>query len=113
MDQMSKKKQATFWAPELFHVGTRWHLFVTFIDEVRSTWGGEQRIAHFTSMSLSDAWHPVGLVSEDKGKGVPVPLVKVIDPEVQKLPSGTSIHLKLVPSFLIFLLFCFPGFYHP
>lgn len=75
--------------------------------------GGEQRIAHFTSMSLSDAWHPVGLVSEDKGKGVPVPLVKVIDPEVQKLPSGTSIHLKLVPSFPIFLLFCFPGFYHP
>ncbi len=46
--------QNTFWAPDIVYDKGAYHLFVAYIKGVRAHWGGEARLAHFTS---KDLWH--------------------------------------------------------
>ncbi|MFV0593371.1 MAG: hypothetical protein ACK5M7_18505 [Draconibacterium sp.] len=52
----------TFWAPEVvFDKGT-YHMFVVYIRGVRNHWGGDARMAHYTSQNCWD-WKFEGLLS--------------------------------------------------
>lgn len=42
----------TFWAPEVAFDGEKYHLWVTYIQGVRTDWGGASRTAHYTSTDL-------------------------------------------------------------
>lgn len=42
----------TFWAPDIVYHKGRYHLFVAYIKGVRTNWGGQAHIVHFTSKDL-------------------------------------------------------------
>ncbi|MDR3010081.1 MAG: glycosyl hydrolase [Sphingobacterium sp.] len=44
--------QNTFWAPDIVFDRGEFHLFVSYIQGVRSQWGGEAKLAHYTSKDL-------------------------------------------------------------
>lgn len=71
--------QNTFWAPDVVYDNGTYHMFVAYIQGVRSHWGGSARIAHFTSKNLWD-W---------KYEGMPVlSSERVIDATLFKKPDG-------------------------
>lgn len=39
----------TFWAPEVFYANGKFHMFVTHISGVRTSWGGKSSTAYYTS----------------------------------------------------------------
>lgn len=79
IDLEFEKGWNTFWAPDIiFHNGV-YHMFVAYIKGVRSHWGGDANIVHFTSKNLFD-WHyesPLKLSS-----------AKVIDATIFKMHNG-------------------------
>jgi hypothetical protein len=71
--------QNTFWAPDVVYDNGVYHMFVTYIKGVRTHWGGEARLVHYTS---ADLWHwkhtgDLKLTSD-----------KIIDPSLIKTPDG-------------------------
>lgn len=52
----------TFWAPEVVFANGTYHMFVVYIRGVRNHWGGDARMAHYTSTNLWD-WKFEGLLS--------------------------------------------------
>lgn len=70
----------TFWAPDVVYFNGKYHLFVAYIQGVRNHWGGEKRIAHYTSENLWD-WEFEGMseLSSDS----------VIDATLLQKPDGT------------------------
>lgn len=42
----------TFWAPEVVYRDGEYHMFVAYIRGVRSHWGGDKQIVHYTSRNL-------------------------------------------------------------
>ncbi|RFM28488.1 family 43 glycosylhydrolase [Deminuibacter soli] len=74
------KGMNTFWAPDVQYFNGKYHLFVTYIEGVRTHWGGRARMSHFTSTDLWN-WQLVDfpkLTSED-----------VIDATLFQLPNKT------------------------
>ncbi|MDQ3815095.1 MAG: family 43 glycosylhydrolase, partial [Armatimonadota bacterium] len=70
----------TLWAPDvLYHDGT-YHMFLTFVPGIHTTWSGQGRIVHLNSRDLLQ-WEyqsTLQLASD-----------KVIDAAVLRLPDGT------------------------
>jgi len=54
LDLDFEKGQNTFWAPDVVYHDGQYHLFVTYIRGVRNHWGGEAKMAHYTSSNLWD-----------------------------------------------------------
>lgn len=52
----------TFWAPEVVYSNGVYHMFVVYIRGVRNHWGGDARMAHYSSTNLWD-WKFEGLLS--------------------------------------------------
>lgn len=79
LDLEIDKGHNTFWAPDIvYHEGV-YHLFVAYIKGVRTNWGGQAHIAHFTS---GDMW-------EWKYEGIPeLSSNSVIDATLIRLPDG-------------------------
>lgn len=42
----------TFWAPDIVYHKGKYHLFVAYIKGVRTNWGGQAHIVHFTSKDM-------------------------------------------------------------
>ena len=42
----------TFWAPDIVYHNGKYHLFVAYIKGVRTNWGGQAHIVHFTSKDM-------------------------------------------------------------
>lgn len=69
----------TFWAPDVVYENGVFHLFVAYFKGVRNHWGGEAKLAHYTS---KDLW-------KWKFKGFSdVGIKNVIDGSVIKMPNG-------------------------
>ena len=62
LDLEFEKGKNTFWAPDLVWSNGKYHLFVAYIRGVRNHWGGQKRMAHYTSTNLWD-WNFEGLLS--------------------------------------------------
>ena len=69
----------THWAPELLEHEGVYHLWLTIVPGIHSTWSGPRHIEHLTSRDLRE-WHCEGRV--DLGSD------KVIDAAVVRLPSA-------------------------
>ncbi|GAB2874187.1 family 43 glycosylhydrolase [Streptomyces mayteni] len=70
----------TLWAPEVVHAEGRYHMFLSHIRGVPSTWAGHPRtIRHLVSDDL-EVWHDLGVV--------PLSSDRVIDACVHPLPDG-------------------------
>ncbi|MBG9375055.1 family 43 glycosylhydrolase [Panacibacter sp. DH6] len=70
----------TYWAPEVvYHEGV-YHMFVVYIQGVRSEWGGKARMAHYTSNELWQ-WKFIGFVTLSSEQ--------VIDASLMQMPDGT------------------------
>lgn len=70
----------TFWAPEvLWHAG-KYHIFVSYVRGVPSTWSGKRHIVHLFSSNLWDwEFHSILPLSSDR----------VIDACIFRLPGGS------------------------
>lgn len=67
LDLKIDKGHNTFWAPDIVYHKGKYHLFVAYIKGVRTSWGGQKHLVHFTSKDLWD-WKYEGklqLSSED------------------------------------------------
>lgn len=53
--------QNTFWAPDIVYQNGEYHMFVVYIKGVRIHWGGEAKMAHYTSKNLWD-WKFIGFL---------------------------------------------------
>lgn len=71
--------QNTFWAPDIIYASSRYHLFVAYIQGVHNDWGGQARIAHFSSPDLWN-WTYMGFLKLSSDH--------VIDPTFIKLPDN-------------------------
>ncbi|MES1217063.1 MAG: family 43 glycosylhydrolase [Bacteroidota bacterium] len=69
----------TFWAPDVVYHNGEYHMFVVYIQGVRSHWGGKARLAHYTSKNLWD-WKYLGLMK--------LTSESVIDPTLMQMPDG-------------------------
>ncbi|WP_447639979.1 MULTISPECIES: glycosyl hydrolase [Chitinophagaceae] len=69
----------TFWAPDVVYKNGVYHLFVTYIQGVRSHWGGSSQLAYYTS---KDLWHWKFEQFIDVG------MKDVIDGCIMELPTG-------------------------
>ncbi|MDQ6904486.1 MAG: family 43 glycosylhydrolase, partial [Bacteroidota bacterium] len=49
-----EKGRNTFWAPDVVYQDGEYHMFVVYIQGVRSHWGGQARMAHYVSKNLWD-----------------------------------------------------------
>lgn len=72
--------QNTFWAPDVVWDGENYHMYVSYIQGVRTNWGGKAVMMHYTS---PDLWNwtfqgPCALPKED-----------VIDATLLRKPDGT------------------------
>ncbi|QDH79905.1 family 43 glycosylhydrolase [Echinicola soli] len=69
----------TFWAPEVIYHDGQYHMFVSYIQGVRSHWGGASHIHHYTSENLWDWSHqgPLTLSSDE-----------IIDATIFKMDNG-------------------------
>lgn len=56
-----EKGKNTFWAPDVVYQNGVYHMFVVYIQGVRSHWGGKARMAHYTSKNLWD-WKFIGFL---------------------------------------------------
>ena len=69
----------TYWAPEVLWAYGQYHMFVSYITGVPTSWVGDRTILHYTSDNLWD-WKYVGPVT--------LPSKRVIDACIHPLPSG-------------------------
>lgn len=69
----------TFWAPEVVNFNGVYHLFVSYIEGVRTDWGGHARMAHYTSKNMWD-WKFEGFVKLSSDK--------TIDATFFRMPDG-------------------------
>lgn len=69
----------TFWAPDVLYYQGKYHLFVAYIQGAYSHWGGEKRLAHYTSTNLWD-WNFYGFIQIDSPS--------VIDATLCQMPGG-------------------------
>ncbi|MCH5597140.1 glycoside hydrolase family protein [Niabella ginsengisoli] len=69
----------TFWAPDIVYDNGVYHLFVTYIKGVRNHWGGESRLAYYTSKNMWD-WKFEQFVN--------VGMKNIIDGCIVKKPDG-------------------------
>ncbi len=69
----------TFWAPEVIWAEGEYHMYVTYLRGVPSTWSGKRQILHFTS---ADLWH-----WECQGV-IPLSSEHVIDAAVYPVENG-------------------------
>jgi hypothetical protein len=74
-----EKGMNTFWAPDVVYDNGVYHMFVVYIRGVRSQWGGETQLVHYTSQNLWD-WKYLGPVK--------LPAHDIIDPTLIKLSDG-------------------------
>lgn len=72
--------QNTFWAPDVVYEKGIYHMFVTYIKGMRTHWGGQARLMHYTSTDLWN-WKRIGdlVLTSDK----------IIDPSLLKMPDGS------------------------
>lgn len=69
----------TYWAPDVVYQLGTYHMFVVYIEGVRTHWGGEAKLAHYTSKNLWD-WKFEGFLKLSSEN--------VIDPSLCKMPDG-------------------------
>lgn len=69
----------TFWAPEIIYENAIYHMYVSYVKGVPSTWNFERHILHYTSKNLWD-WEFIGKL--------PLSSNRCIDACVHKLPNG-------------------------
>lgn len=69
----------SFWAPEIFWHGDRYHMYVSYVPGVPHTWHGPRHIHHYTSANLWDWAYQSRL---------PLSSDNVIDACVYPLPGG-------------------------
>jgi hypothetical protein len=74
-----EKGMNTFWAPDIVYDKGVYHMFVVYIRGVRSQWGGETQLVHYSSQNLWD-WKYLGPVK--------LPAHDIIDPTLIKLSDG-------------------------
>lgn len=80
LDLEFEKGHNTFWAPDVVVHNGQFHLFVAYIKGVRSSWGGEARLAHYTS---KDLWNWTFHEFADVG------VKNVIDGSLIKMSNGS------------------------
>jgi len=69
----------TYWAPDVIAHDDGYHMFLTYVPQIRTDWSGERRIVHLTSSDLLQwEYHSTLALSSDK----------VIDAAVLRLPDG-------------------------
>jgi sucrose-6-phosphate hydrolase SacC (GH32 family) len=73
------KRGDTWWAPEILRHEGRWHMYVTYLEGVRSDWTGPAEIRHYTSEDLG-AWSYQSTLDLDSERA--------IDATVHRLPNG-------------------------
>lgn len=69
----------TFWAPDVVYQNGLYHMFVVYIQGARTHWGGEARMAHYTSKNLWD-WKFINFLKLSSDN--------VIDASLFKMPNG-------------------------
>ena len=69
----------TFWAPDVVYYQGKYHLFVAYIQGAYSHWGGNKRLAHYTSSNLWD-WKFENFL--------PISSTSVIDATLLQMPDG-------------------------
>lgn len=69
----------TFWAPDVVYFKGTYHLFVAYIQGVRSHWGGVKRLAHYTSKDLWN-WKFDDFIKINSAS--------VIDASLMQMPDG-------------------------
>jgi hypothetical protein len=79
LDLETGRGRNTFWAPAVVCDRGTYHMFVAYIEGSRTRWGGEARMAHYTSSNLWD-WRFEGFAG--------LPTTNVIDATVFQMPSG-------------------------
>ena len=79
LDLDFEKGHNTFWAPDVVYSNGKYHLFIAYIRGVRSHWGGDKQIVHYTSKNLWD-WKYEG--------ALPLSSSSVIDATVFQKPDG-------------------------
>lgn len=66
----------TFWAPDVIWHDGLYHMFVVYIKGVRSDWGGETAIHHYTSKNMWD-WKHVGPLSLSSNRVIDATLIQM------------------------------------
>jgi hypothetical protein len=69
-----------YWAPDIVDDGTTYHMFLTYVPGMHTTWDGTRDIVHLTSPDLSKWTYAATLK---------LPTDRAIDACVARLPSGT------------------------
>ncbi len=62
LDLEFERGKNTFWAPDVVYADGKYHLFLAYIKGVRNHWGGQARMAHYTSVNAWE-WNFEGLLS--------------------------------------------------
>ncbi|MEO8414259.1 MAG: family 43 glycosylhydrolase [Ginsengibacter sp.] len=75
-----EKGKNTFWAPDVVYQNGTYHMFVVYIQGVRSHWGGKARMVHYTSKNLWD-WKFTGFLKLSSET--------VIDASLMQMPDKT------------------------
>lgn len=78
LDLSFERGKNTFWAPDVVYSNGVYHMFVVYIRGVYSNWGGNPRMAHYTSKNLWD-WKFEDYVS--------TPTNNVIDATLLQMPD--------------------------
>ena len=72
--------EPTYWAPNVLYHNGSYHMFLTFVPEVRTDWSGTRSIVHLSSSALLQwDYHSTLSLASDK----------VIDASVLRLPNGS------------------------
>ena len=79
LDLNMERGKNTFWAPEVVNFNGVYHLFVSYIEGVRTDCGGHARMAHYTSKNMWD-WKFEGFVKLSSDK--------TIDATFFRMPDG-------------------------
>ncbi|SFF01185.1 Glycosyl hydrolases family 43 [Chitinophaga sp. CF118] len=73
-----EKGMNTFWAPDVVFNNGTYHMFVSYIQGVRNNWGGNARIAHYTSKDMWD-WKFEGFPELSSEKVIDPTLIQMQD----------------------------------
>ncbi|HKG07400.1 MAG TPA: hypothetical protein VKB19_13110 [Pedobacter sp.] len=68
----------TFWAPDIVYDKGTYHMFVVYIQGVYSNWGGDAKLAHYTSKNLWD-WKFSDFLSTPKSNIIDASLMQMPD----------------------------------
>lgn len=73
-----EKGRNTFWAPDIVFQDGVYHMFVVYIQGVRSHWGGKARMVHYTSKNLWD-WKFIGFLKLSSETVIDASLMQMTD----------------------------------